>query len=431
LDELRQLIVQMISTEGLTSSEELKSPLKGVHWRDIYQRHKHRTRVVVTPDTRPSAPLSLEPVWPDWRLNRFLIARRNNVKKAARMFVDYLEWYQNFGVEDLMNQPNCPFGELMGTFFPERIHGTDKDGNPLILGYAGGISLETYKELNLPIEIVYIIQTYQNEYIEAACAYASAKCGKRLTGVSLVQDLEGLSLAHRTGINWFSNIFFLNNNFYPESAAQMVVINAPGVFSLFWSVIKGMLDERTASKTHIFSRNPKAVFDLVGVENAPAEMGGGCKRCNGQCLPQVKVEDRAKKQEALSKRFAALEESGTLEKAHLPARKVVTHTVQLSRSSSVGADQVENAELWWSIQTNNQLDFSVTFKPSGSKDANSYTVVNVTRHQKGTHRGSHHFSLLTDADGGEVSLVFDNKMSTFTAKDITFKAGVVRSTTTI
>jgi len=80
------------------------------------------------------------------------------------MFVDYLDWYQNFGVEDLMAQPVCPFSEQINMFFPERMHGTDKEGHPLILGHGGHISLEVYKELSLDLDIAFIVQTYQNEF---------------------------------------------------------------------------------------------------------------------------------------------------------------------------------------------------------------------------------------------------------------------------
>ena len=106
-------------------------------------------------------------------------------------------------------------------FYPERMHGVDKDGRPFVIGYAGGIDLAGYAAVALPLEVAYIVQSYKRELLRRACLSASARCGRRITNITVVTTLNGFSLAHRVGIPWVRNQAYIDSNFYPETAGKL------------------------------------------------------------------------------------------------------------------------------------------------------------------------------------------------------------------
>ena len=80
----------------------------------------------------------------------------------------------------------------------------------------------------------------------------------------------------------------INNTLYPETAGSTWIINAPRVFSMVWSVVKGWIDERTRSKVQILSGDgSEEIRRVLGEEvfqNLPKEIGGEC-----QCMPPDQV----------------------------------------------------------------------------------------------------------------------------------------------
>jgi hypothetical protein len=57
----------------------------------------------------------------------------------------------------------------------------------------------------------------------------------------------------------------------------MLILNAPGFFSMFWGLIKKFVDPRTAQRIQVFSSREKglaALRKLVAVEEIPVDYGG-------------------------------------------------------------------------------------------------------------------------------------------------------------
>eukprot|EP00971_Amphidinium_carterae_P246793 4901541-Amphidinium_carterae.1 len=92
-------------------------------------------------------------------------------------------------------------------------------------------------------------------------------------------------VSHNTARRVLKEAVTTIQNHYPEMMGKMVIINAPKVFSIAWSFVKPMLDEKTVSKISIFSRDresySKALLELVDEDQLPALFGGKCK-CDGK-----------------------------------------------------------------------------------------------------------------------------------------------------
>ena len=60
----------------------------------------------------------------------------------------------------------------------------------------------------------------------------------------------GVGLKHLTGDikKMLQRIMSIDQNNYPEMLGHTCIINAPGVFKMVWSAIKGFIDPKTQEK---------------------------------------------------------------------------------------------------------------------------------------------------------------------------------------
>jgi hypothetical protein len=102
-----------------------------------------------------------------------------------------------------------------------------------------------------------------------------------------ILDLDGLSLSfvtHNTAQKVCRELITTIQSHYPEMMGKMMIINAPRVFSIAWSVMKPLLDEKTVSKISIVGRDKESysqtLLELVDADQLPALFGGKCL-CDG------------------------------------------------------------------------------------------------------------------------------------------------------
>ena len=482
IQQLRADARAHLQQHGITQPDAY--PLKNQHWRDIYNANRHRTTVVATPDPRLTSAYQAPPIqteWPDYLLHQFLVARKRKLDKATRMLLDYVYWWNAFGMDDLCAQPVCPFAPEVAAFYPERMHGVDKDGRPFVIGWAGGIDLDAYAAVALPIEVAYVIQAYKRELIRRACLAASARCGRRITNVTVVTSLNGFLLAHRVGIPWVRNQAYIDSFFYPETAGQrlkphtarpsavpavsyqpshpsvspllplavlclragqVIVLSAPSIFAWFWAILKGFIDEKTQEKISILGSDyADTVIARIGRDNTPVEWTGGCTLCGGHCMPIVAARDTAAEARRQAEVVRRLESGDGAVRREVTLAARAEHeeklTVQMDPSTpkTAAADNSEAAAVsvytvWWSIAVRSKdVDFSVHFTPN---TGDAYTVKAVERiaagsggAEDGRVRGCAAVHVgAQEGGGGVVRLTFSNGFSMFSSKTVEYKVGV-------
>jgi hypothetical protein len=67
----------------------------------------------------------------------------------------------------------------------------------------------------------------------------------------MVLDLDGLSMDGLGMMDCLKEVTGIDENYYPCSLRRCIVINAPGIFSIFWAIAKTFLDERVIKKIDI------------------------------------------------------------------------------------------------------------------------------------------------------------------------------------
>mmetsp|Transcript_60857 Transcript_60857/g.145057 ORF Transcript_60857/g.145057 Transcript_60857/m.145057 type:complete len:641 (-) Transcript_60857:221-2143(-) len=250
------------------------------------------------PDGPPKSMLdSLPYLRSDHMLVRFIIARQWDVEKAWTMLSEHYRWMVEKRVEALVTDP-FPEAPHIKKYYPQAYHGTDKLGRPIYIERPGKIDMPR------------ILQTITPErLLEYVFAGSELQVRRRLPGCSLARgeiidkslnilDLSGMGLgivSHNTARKVVKEAVTTIQNHYPEMMGKMVIINAPKVFSIAWTFVKPMLDEKTVSKISIFSSDKeaysKALLELVDADQLPALFGGTCK-CDGKdpesCMLQEK-----------------------------------------------------------------------------------------------------------------------------------------------
>lgn len=56
---------------------------------------------------------------------------------------------------------------------------------------------------------------------------------------------------HKKAIEIIAMIAHIDDNYYPAILRKFYILNAPYVFTAFWSIIKKFLNKRTASKFEV------------------------------------------------------------------------------------------------------------------------------------------------------------------------------------
>ncbi|CAG8651495.1 4541_t:CDS:2, partial [Diversispora eburnea] len=217
-------------------------------------------------------------------LLRFLRARKFDLPKTKKMFMDCEKWRKDFGVDDLVKNFDYTEREEVMKHFPRYYHKTDNEGRPIYIEEIGRVDIKSlYQITTLERQIQNLVVEYE-KLADIRLPACSAKCGTLIETSCTILDLKGVSLRS------FSNVFSfvkqasnIGQNYYPERMGKFYIINAPMLFSSVWGIVKPLLDEVTAAKITILGyKYPSTLLKNIPAENLPAAFGGKCN-CEGGC----------------------------------------------------------------------------------------------------------------------------------------------------
>ena len=220
----------------------------------------------------------------DYLLARFLRARKYDVSKSVKMFVDYVNWRVEDKVDHIVANFECPEAAELKKIYPRFYHKTDKKGRPVYIERLGNLDI---KKLMAVTTTERLVQAFIREY-EKVLKYrfpaCSLKSNKHIEQGFTILDLKGVPVTQFNQVRKIvQQVSGIAQNYYPETMGRMVIINAPLLFKGVWTVIKPMLDENTVAKISVLSSNyEKELIEEIGTENLPEFYGGKCQ-CQGGC----------------------------------------------------------------------------------------------------------------------------------------------------
>lgn len=103
-----------------------------------------------------------------------------------------------------------------------------------------------------------------------------------LRDCTCIVDLEGLSMRHvwRPGIRALLRIIEVVEANYPETMGRLLIVRAPRVFPVLWTLVSPFIDENTRNKFLIYGGNDYqgsgGLVDYIDQKFIPDFLGGQC-----------------------------------------------------------------------------------------------------------------------------------------------------------
>jgi len=334
----------------------------------------------------------------DVRLLRFLRARAFDVEKAKSLLEEDIAWRKKEGIDDIketfLNEEKAK--EFLA-YYPRAQHGFSKDGLPVFFERFGVLDAKGIMA-SYPLRTLLRSHLYGMELREQALEELSKKEGKpRDEGIYIIFDLIELGWKHfyMPAINVVMESLKIDDLHYPELIKKLIIINAPSIFSVFWRLIKPMMDPRTVEKTEIYGNNFLSYLEKdIDLESFPRVFGGKCT-----CEKDVCIEGGGPIIETPDVNF---------KEVTVGARDVYTETVHISK---------HGATLAWEFSTvSYNIQFGIVYE-NGENVEESVPLQKVESHES-SQSGS-----LT-CKKGKYHIKWDNTHSMLRAKTLKFQIHV-------
>lgn len=220
-------------------------------------------------------------------LVRFVRARQGVLHDAEAMVLEMRRWRAEKKTDTVLDAPlgTCPGvsqptkESVIRACVPNGVHGYDKQGRPIYFERLGKLRFKAMTEQGVtPTDFVHHHVQFQ-EYMANVCfTEASRRAGFTVDKFTYVMDMKGLSLSvlNTSTFSAFKEICRIDQNYYPETLGIMLIVNAPTVFSVFWSTCKSFVHPNTRAKIKIVRPNktPETLLQYVDADVLPVDLGG-------------------------------------------------------------------------------------------------------------------------------------------------------------
>ncbi|KAG7308349.1 hypothetical protein JYU34_005545 [Plutella xylostella] len=216
----------------------------------------------------------------DTTLLRFLRARDFNVEKAREMLSQSLLWRKRHQVDRLLLEYAAP--DVVRQYFPGGWHHHDKDGRPLYVLRLGQMDvkglLKSIGEDGLLKLTLHVCEEGLKLLEEATRTSEHA-----IHSWCLLVDLDGLNMRHlwRPGVRALLRIIQIVEANYPETMGRLLIVRAPRVFPILWTIVSTFIDENTRSKFLFYGGKDYlqagGLLDYIPRDLIPDFLGGPCK----------------------------------------------------------------------------------------------------------------------------------------------------------
>jgi hypothetical protein len=216
---------------------------------------------------------------------RFLRARNFDVDKAKLLLAEREECikehealkYAALGPEESISCDE----KVLKTFYPHSQMGRDRKGRLLMFEHNGGSDINAVLHVTTTEGMVrYHFWTMEKVIDELYSSFPpNPDTGVSVISTCAICDFEGLGMQHCTSLflDHLKRLIKIDNICYPEMLGKLIVINAPGLVTSLWGLVKGWLDPRTQKKIEIHGSGPQTIerlHELVDPQYLPQKYGG-------------------------------------------------------------------------------------------------------------------------------------------------------------
>jgi hypothetical protein len=197
---------------------------------------------------------------PDVILLRWLRARKWDINGALQQLLDTIKWRHEWGVKELVAKGELDICQEEIQTGKSYFMGNDKVGRPV-----NYVSVKNHIKDQFPSESTAKLTVFTME------------TGRKLLqtpneSVTVIFDMTGFSLKNMD-YQHLKFLIHLLQNYYPESFALGLIINAPWIFNGCWYIIKPWLDPIVESKIH-FINNLDDLTQFIDRSVLPKQLNG-------------------------------------------------------------------------------------------------------------------------------------------------------------
>nr|XP_019939779.1 PREDICTED: SEC14-like protein 1 isoform X1 [Paralichthys olivaceus] len=215
----------------------------------------------------------------DEHILRFLRARDFNIDKAREILCQSLTWRKQHQVDYLLETWSSP--QVLQDYYTGGWHHHDRDGRPLYILRLGQMDTKgLVRALGEESLLRHVLSI--NEEGLRRCEENTKVFGRPISCWTCLVDLEGLNMRHlwRPGVKALLRIIEVVEANYPETLGRLLILRAPRVFPVLWTLVSPFIDENTRKKFLIYAGNdyqgPGGLVDYIDKEIIPDFLGGEC-----------------------------------------------------------------------------------------------------------------------------------------------------------
>lgn len=215
----------------------------------------------------------------DEHILRFLRARDFNIDKARETMCQSLTWRKQHQVDYILDTWHPP--QVLQDYYAGGWHHHDKDGRPLYVLRLGQMDTKgLVRALGEEALLRYVLSI--NEEGLRRCEENTKVFGRPISSWTCLVDLEGLNMRHlwRPGVKALLRIIEVVEANYPETLGRLLILRAPRVFPVLWTLVSPFIDDNTRRKFLIYAGNdyqgPGGLLDYIDKEIIPDFLSGEC-----------------------------------------------------------------------------------------------------------------------------------------------------------
>uniref|UniRef100_A0A665V695 SEC14-like protein 1 n=1 Tax=Echeneis naucrates TaxID=173247 RepID=A0A665V695_ECHNA len=215
----------------------------------------------------------------DQHVLRFLRARDFSLDKARELLCQSLTWRKQHQVDFLLDTWHQP--QLLQEYFTGAWNHHDKGGRPLYILRLGQMDTKgLVRALGEEVLLKQVLSIIEEGL--RRCEENTRVFGCPISCWTCLVDLEGLNMRHlwRPGVKALLRIIEVVEANYPETLGRLLILRAPRVFPMLWTLVSPLIDENTRKKFLVYAGNdyqgPGGLVDYIDKEIIPDFLKGDC-----------------------------------------------------------------------------------------------------------------------------------------------------------